>query len=114
MDLCGGVDDDVHRYDRADHVISAPFDDATPIPEHFLDHIVPEVIETLRAGKRVLIHCVAGLSRSASVAYAVIRVKERVDHDTALRRVKTPDIPEYPHPVVLGSARAWLHGPGPR
>jgi len=110
IDMCGGVDERPDYYHRAARVLSAPFEDGTPIPDGFLDRIVPEVGTALVQGEKVLVHCAAGLSRSASTVYAILREHFHLDHDEALRRVQTPGVWEYPHPVVLDSARAWVRG----
>ena len=112
VDLCGSAVDDhavqMNYLPFADRVVSAPFLDAEPIPEGHLDEVLPRIVAARGRGP-VLVHCAAGLSRSASVAYVVLRSEDHLTHDEALRRVAVPGIyPHYPHPTVLRSARAWL------
>jgi len=97
---------DKERYRRARRVISAPFQDGTPIPAGFLDRILQEVL-TARPLGPVLVHCQAGFSRSPSVAYALLRVMDGLDPHTALARARMPETPEYPMPRTLAAARQW-------
>mgnify|MGYP006935509132 CR=1 FL=1 len=60
------------------------------------------------AHRPVLVSCAAGASRSASVAYAILRVRGH-SHDEALRRVSSPCGPD-PDGATLASARAWAEG----
>jgi hypothetical protein len=46
------------------------------------------VIERLEAGERVLIHCVAGLNRSATICCAVLILLEGLSAEAALERVR--------------------------
>ena len=83
------------------------FDDGVPIPDGLLDLVHARV--TGQGQAPVLIHCAAGRSRSASVAYALIRANGGLDHAGALARVQTPgDEGRYPMPATLQSARRWV------
>jgi protein-tyrosine phosphatase len=73
-----------------------------------IDAALPFVASSIQEG-RTLIHCQAGLSRSASLAYMVLRCLGGLNDQEALRIIKTPDEPLFPHPEVLRSARAWFH-----
>lgn len=107
VDMCGSSKNARRRYDSAERLVCLPFDDGHPIPEGYLEEALRNILPARSQGD-VLVHCHAGLSRSASVAYAVLRVDDELKHREALRRVKTgPDSP-WPHPVVLDSAREWV------
>lgn len=82
------------------------FQDGTEIPAGLLD----QVLQLLRAEPkgRVLVHCAAGLSRSASVCYAMLRVVWHLNHQQALDRVRVDGLLDYPNPVTLTSAWAWV------
>lgn len=90
-------------------VLSIPFLDGDVFPPGALDRVLRRVRTAKKRGP-VLIHCFAGLSRSASATYALLRRLSRLPHREALRRVKVT--PEYPMPATLASARAWAEGPG--
>jgi len=90
-----------------EHRMTWWFDDGKPIPAGLLDAAHAMSRHVLRQNEDVLVHCMAGLSRSASVAYALLRTIYRLDHDAALLRVKTPSEPDFPHHVVIESARKW-------
>lgn len=89
-------------------VLRVPFADREPIPSHVLRQVVVEA----RARRPMLVQCYAGLSRSAAVAYAVLRMVDGLTHDEAAARVSHArehyDCTErWPHPVTLASAKAW-------
>ena len=90
-------------------VLSKPFIDDRPIPKGVLDAVWAFVVPELKRGK-VLIHCQAGLSRSASAAYAVLRRLDRLDHAEALRRVRVPEDTwdAYPCKPTIHSAQRWV------
>jgi len=95
-------------YLGAKHVLTLPFWDGDKVPEETLDKVWN--LYRQARGRPVLIHCAAGLSRSASVAYAILRRHHGFSHERALRRVQTPGHEhEYPLKKTLGSARAWVH-----
>ena len=98
----------VHRiYESAEVVLCRPFDDGATFPPGLLDEIEALLIEHQRHG-RILLHCQAGLSRSASAAYAMLRRFQGLTHKAALKRVRVPKYPEYPRKETLASARAWV------
>lgn len=83
-----------------------PFDDGAAIPCATLDRAWHCFCG---AEGPMLVQCQAGLSRSASVAYALLRRKWNHSHARALRRVEVPEFAgQYPRPKTLSSARAWV------
>jgi hypothetical protein len=96
IDFCGELERDPSRYRRALRALSFPFKDGDPIPDGVLD----------RLQGPVLLHCAAGLSRSVSVAYAMIRATHNTGHREALALVKAD--PRFPLPETLGSAYDWV------
>lgn len=108
IDLYGTATDPFKRvrYATAHQVLSIPFPDGDAIPEGALERIDAALS---RAKAPTLIHCQAGLSRSASVAYAMLRHRKHLSHDAALARVTTPGHGhQFPRPTTLASARTWV------
>jgi hypothetical protein len=60
------------------------------------------VIERLRAGQRVLVHCAAGMNRSAPICCAVLILLEGLSAEAALERVR-----EH-HPWARPDSHHWL------
>lgn len=100
-------------YATARRVVRLPFDDGLRFPSGALDQIAGAVSKRT-ADRPALIHCQAGLSRSASAAYAVLRAEEGLSHEEALKRVRVPGREEFPMPDTLRSARQWVAAQGER
>ena len=87
------------------------FNDGGPVPGALLDDVV-RFVSQWRAKGPVLVQCQAGLSRSASVAYGLLRVLDGLDHVEAARRIETRE-ERYDRPLVwprrptLESVVAW-------
>ena len=90
-------------YQGSRKVLTWPFDDGDHFPSGCLDNI-EKITREQRAIGPVLLHCQAGLSRSCSAAYAMMRLMGFPD-DEALRRVKV--YPEFPRAPTLASAHRW-------
>lgn len=60
------------------------------------------VIDRLRAGKRVLVHCWAGMNRSATIVCAVLILLEGLSAEDALNRVREK------HPWARPDSNHWL------
>jgi protein-tyrosine phosphatase len=60
------------------------------------------VIERLRMGRRVLVHCSAGMNRSGTVCCAVLTLLEGISAEDALERVR-----EH-HPWARPDSHHWL------
>lgn len=88
------------------------FNDGDAVPGALLDDVT-ELVARWRTRGPVLVQCQAGLSRSASVAYALLRVVWGLDHAEAARRITTRE-EHYDRPLVwpkaatLESAVAWV------
>lgn len=97
------------RYPAGAEVISVRLEDGHPIPDAVFDKIYSRVRLALLAGEKVLIHCAAGLSRSVSMAYAILRVGRGMSHEEALSFVTTEKGVRMGFPMreTLSSARRW-------
>lgn len=102
--------------DRRDYVGNAlvrvyAIPDCVSLPLVMLDRIFDGVRPLLVRRGRVLVHCQAGLSRSASVAYGLLRTIYMLSHEEALRRVQVPGH-EGRHPCAptLDSVQRWADG----
>jgi protein-tyrosine phosphatase len=60
------------------------------------------VIERLKAEKRVLVHCVAGMNRSSTICCAILMMLEELTAEQALARVR-----EH-HPWARPDSHHWL------
>lgn len=80
--------------------ISAPIEDGVEVPEDVLEMSW----QMYRKYGSILIHCKAGLSRSATVAYAIL-LKSGFSNSEALRMVKIKK--NYPFENMIIGATEW-------
>lgn len=57
--------------------------------DKILPHIIPVLLIAIQDGKRILVHCQAGMSRSASVAIALLSKYDTLSYEEALQLVKS-------------------------
>lgn len=112
VDLCGALRTEPmgrERYPASAELISVRLEDGQPIPDAVFDKVYNRARLALLARERVLIHCAAGMSRSVSVAYAVLRVGRKMSHEEALSFVTTEEGIRMGWPMreTLNSARRW-------
>lgn len=93
------------HYSRVPVVLHWTFSDGLGMPHGLLEAVEAIVRGNIKKGP-VLIHCHAGLSRSASAAYAMLRVIWGLDHLGAYNHVYAQS--PYPMPETLASARKWV------
>lgn len=70
-----------------------------------IDEIISEaewVIKRLRQRQKVLVHCVAGFNRSATICCAILMLLENLSAEAALARVRQH------HPWALPDSHHWL------
>lgn len=88
-----------------------PFDDGEAVPPWIIARVVEDA-RVYRPLRPILMQCYAGLSRSASLAYAVLRMVDGLAHEEALARVAHAvehhdRTTRWPRPVTLASVVAW-------
>jgi len=94
------------------YLLRWPMLDGDPVSPALLDAAVLLVREARGRRGPVLVHCQAGLSRSASVVYGLLRRLDGLAHHDALHRVlvDTPGwgkLQGFPVPQTLASVRTW-------
>ncbi len=95
-------------------VVEVPIRDWVAIPSWQISHAVDTVLRERADGRRVLLHCLAGVNRAPSVAAAVLCRLEGIGVDEALRRVRTARPAASPTPEQLASLYEWAVRRGPR
>lgn len=84
--------------------------DGDSVPFEVMEEILPRVESAVTNGEPVLVHCAAGHSRSASVAYGLLRIGWKLPHQEAKRRVLTKKGVDggWPLPRTFDSVRDWV------
>ena len=106
IDFYGSSREDPEEYPEGASLLRIPFEDGQQFPKGALDTALM-FVQAHRKDGPVLFHCAAGLSRSASAAYAMLRVLDGLSHEDALERVQTENT-DYPMQATLNSARGWV------
>ncbi len=109
IDLCGSSSGLPELYPSYASLVRIPLIDGEAIPSEVLEEVHDAVWSGQRRQIPVLIHCVMGLSRSASAAYGMLRTVYDLKHREALLRVVTPEglADGYPLPATLRSVVRW-------
>ena len=85
--------------------VKAPLEDGETLPDPvLLDHLTGLVVDLVRDGRRVLVHCTFGKNRSGLVMALVVREALGCDGRTALARVRAV----RDHAVNNDLFAAWL------
>jgi protein-tyrosine phosphatase len=84
------------------------------LPAPQLETVVQEVLAWLEEGKRVYLHCRAGWQRSAAVAAGVVAIREGVEIEDALARVKQRKHSADPLPEQREDLLSWWSERRPR
>jgi hypothetical protein len=97
------------EYPKAKNYVRIPFEDGSAFPKGALDAAWDAWQLASLEGGDTLIHCQAGLSRSASAAYGLLRKRFGLRHAEAVARVVTPFTDhQYPLKATLKSAADWV------
>jgi protein-tyrosine phosphatase len=82
--------------------------DMDPIPDRDLDRAIAFLDQQIREGRRVLVHCVGGISRSVSVVCAYLALREERSPDEALEMVQRRRLQANPDPEVFTSVKYYV------
>lgn len=80
-----------------------PIDDGVPLQKNDIVKGVAFVQEQKTAGKRVLIACGAGISRSVSLAVAALKEEENLSLMKAMFEIRKKHPTAMPHPTLWAS-----------
>jgi protein-tyrosine phosphatase len=104
-----------HKFDRVVSM-SCPNENTTEGQEFLIDDgdhsyekfrgAVKSVTEGLENEEEVLVHCMAGISRSVSVCIAACAVYEDISYDDAYQKCKRGF--QHPDPQLLDSAKKYI------
>jgi protein-tyrosine phosphatase len=84
-----------------------PVVDYGNLPPGAIELAAEQVADWLRAGDRVYVHCRAGWQRSAVVAAAGLALRDGIDPEEALARIKRRKPSSDPLPHQLQDLRRW-------
>jgi len=96
--------------------------DREPLPDHIIDHAVGLIEEAILAGRRVLVHCNMGISRSPAIVVCYLYQCRDLSVTKALAMVRRARPQAMPHPLLLASIvdyyqsdwpNGWLKPAGP-
>jgi atypical dual specificity phosphatase len=88
--------------------LEVPFDDGHSISVKAFTACMEFLMFQYETGKKTLVHCAAGVSRSAAIAAAFMHVSEQMTFDVALNRIKQRRPIAQPHPDITTSIRKLL------
>jgi len=106
LQCAGGFDNWLDDYVE---VKLLPFDDAAPVPELTFEEAQKWLIHQWEQGKKILISCTAGESRSVSMAIGLLHAREEGAFLTISKEVCSLVQGAYPHPAVLISVAGHLN-----
>jgi atypical dual specificity phosphatase len=84
-----------------------PIPDYGGLPAGLIERAVQEVLDWLKEGKRIYLHCRAGWQRSAALAAGVIAIHDDMDIDEALTLVQSRKPSADPLPHQREDLRLW-------
>ncbi len=87
--------------------LAFPTRDTVEIPLGRFTEIVQAVLQRRRAGRSILLHCLAGINRAPTLAAAVLCQRDNLTVDEALTRIRAVRPSASPTPEQLASLRAW-------
>jgi protein-tyrosine phosphatase len=97
-------------YPKAPNIayLEVPFPDGEPIPDKAFTACMDFLMFQYETGKKCLVHCAAGVSRSAIIVAAFMHLSDQLHLDPALDHIKRCRPIVTPHPRILTSVRKLL------
>lgn len=83
--------------------LSLALPDRVPLAGALIDEAVNFLLEQTARGRRVLVHCEMGISRSPTIAAAYLHLAQGVDLEQALACVRAARPDAEPHPALMAS-----------
>ncbi|HEY6898288.1 MAG TPA: histidinol-phosphate transaminase [Rhodocyclaceae bacterium] len=90
-------------FDAGEHHATIPLRDGEPLPPSAVACATAFVARQLQAGRKVLVHCQMGLSRSPAIIAAYLHEYAGMSLGDALAWVRTRRTAAAPHPVLVDS-----------
>jgi len=87
-------------------VLKGEDDDLFNLLEHF-DEVFEFIDEAHKKEGVVLVHCMAGVSRSATIVVSFLMKKYQLSFDAALRKTKNARPVVSPNPGFVGQLKIW-------
>lgn len=88
--------------------------DRVPLPFPMIAAAITFIEDHVRQGRRVLVHCEMGISRSPSLAVCYLHQSQGMTIDAAIAYVKSVRPTADPHPELIESIRAFYSKNGGR
>lgn len=85
-----------------------PFDDGHAIPKEAFMKCMDFLMFQYETGTKTLVHCAAGISRSAGTLAAFMHISNQLPFDAALTHIKKRRPIVQPHPEIITSVRKLL------
>ena len=84
-----------------------PFPDFGGLPSELVDRAVSIISGWLGEGRRIYVHCRAGVNRSATVVAAYLMWRDRLTRDEALKLIRSKRRRIMPFPAYQEYLSAW-------
>jgi protein-tyrosine phosphatase len=89
--------------------LKVPLEDGTPLKHEHL-RLAINWLRMAARERRVLVHCIAGISRSPSIVMCYLHEERGMSFDDAYALIKAKRDQAQPHPVLLESIYDYYQG----
>lgn len=87
--------------------LSLHLQDRVALPAEVIEEAVAFLREQVSRGRRVLVHCEMGMSRSPAIVACYLHEEHGLDIDAALRQIRAVRPAADPHPALVASMRDY-------